>query len=176
MWELAICCALLGDVNEATRPSEPANVCREVDDLARAYRIRVYDTFRLQRPVYDQWSAVGFEVLEYSRQIPAASPEQQRLAGWFREAETATRLSQEFPAIPELDWSSVARDASGPDVSAVETLETSSPQRDTGAANSGSSLPWGAAGRSIFGNPDGESTVGRDNSPTSVPAEDSDRS
>ncbi len=148
MWEIAICCVLLGEVNQ-TQPEFPAAApSREVDDLARQYRIQVYKAFRMRRETYNQWAAAGAQVLEFSRVIPAQSPEQQQLAEWFRRATVASQSDQMPPQKPEIDWENVASRSAPAD--ATQTLETASPpQLSTRPARPTSSLPWGASG--LFG-------------------------
>lgn len=167
MWELAISCLLIGDLSDIeTKPATEVE-CREVDDLARKYRIQVYNTFRTDRDVYDQWAARGSEVLQSSRLLSPQSPQQAQLAQWFQSAAIATQSNQALPDVPHVDISQIATHAETgeaeltqnqaeivrPDESTTEAEpETETQPVSTAAPNEQqSSLPWGAVGRVLFG-------------------------
>ena len=149
MWEIAIFCALLGETDESTVESQPASVCREVDDLALHFRLRVYDTFRTERPVYDVWAARGFEALEFSRLLPADSPRQRELADWFQRATEATLAQEAVPDLPPIDWDTTAGPATNPPTAA--TVPVSAGESGPPKPRLRSSLPWGASGAFFSG-------------------------
>lgn len=142
MWEIALYFALLGEVKTPTQEMETKSASREVEDLARKFRIRVYNEFRAQRDVYDQWSEAGATILKFSRSPTAPTSEQKVAAEWFRDALAFPRPQAQLPPLPVVVKEFTLRAAG--EQQGTRTVPTSKHQ---------SSLPWGHAAETLIGDP-----------------------
>ena len=80
---------------------------RELDQLARTFRIQVYDTFRTNRDAYDCWRTAGDQVLRNWHKATRNGESRYSTVTWFRDAIAASESHppRTVPPLPLVEMS-----------------------------------------------------------------------
>ena len=166
-----LCGLMIGDAAPNTTPPRPTHDA--VANLARSYRIQIYNQYRTQRPVYDELISQSFEVLERARKFDHAATEQTEFLTWFEQAIDGTtsevdglpvpltyaRGSSYFETVPTSNVQTETPVETTPTPpTTVESTETQATPPATDAEVAAPSKFLGAIGNLILGSGDTQTT------------------
>lgn len=126
MFGILVCLSMFGEVTESEVTVETPAIVERVETAARRYRISVYDTYRKDRPTYDQRIDQANEVLGLAEKLPQRSSEHSKLIVWFESAKANLSVPEaDVPAIPSVDFEveEVYAESASP-VELTETFQT----------------------------------------------------